>query len=367
MTSGKVVKVYEVEEPTTLTMQQSGAVYQDCSSLYRVELSATYTSQGNDLGHSPVHGMDTKYEDPDNMSEEDFLKKSIVQDIKKSFGGEYSNLEAIGNKWQNMPFSDNANKQAAAKAVQSKTALTEDPPKVVNGNAAGAFEDNSGATPLGFIEARLHMYYGVCVEVVGIADTAGRGNVAVEPKNSLGGRWVEIMAETMVKDQQICVKDQSHPDSHDDPATEACAQGELYQCRDGDIKLTGSRVQNGVQIMQYPATGNVNDVNNKGRVGESNLFFKFYCRENCDDPDVKFRWRISAHQEKPQSINNIFFQKDGEDWCASRKGDDFPSSLLDPYPVDYDEPAVFGQSASSAGAMTASVVAVAAAMVAALF
>eukprot|EP00911_Craspedida_sp_UC1_P000258 UC1_evm1s197 len=283
MTSGKVVKVYEVEEPTTLTMQQSQAVYQDCSSLYRVELSATYTSQGNDLGHSPVHGMDTKYEDPDNMSEEDFIKKSIVQDIKKSFGGEYSNLDAIGNKWQNMPFSDNANKQAAAKAVQSKTALTEDPPKVVNGNAAGAFEDNSGATPLGFIEARLHMYYGVCVE--------------------------------------------------------ACAQGELYQCRDGDIKLTGSRVQNGVQIMQYPATGNVNDVNNKGRVGESNLFFKFYCRENCDDPDVKFRWRISAHQEKPQSINNIFFQKDGEDWCASRKGDDFPSSLLDPYPVDYDEPA----------------------------
>ena len=73
----------------------------------------------------------------------------------------------------------------------------------------------------------------------------------------------------------------------------------------------------------------------------------FYCKENCDATDMDFYWRImSSHQTF--ATNDMQEKSDNEDWCMYRRGDDYPSSLLQPYPDNYQPPPVFEGSTGSA-------------------
>jgi len=326
--------IYSVENPTQETMAAANTAYPECSSLYRVDLSAEYTTQGNDVAMAPKDGRDNSY-DTSNLKDE----------IDLNFGNEYDDLTRIGENRVGMPSKTDSEKQAHARSLNSVTALTVD-----------------GATPNGFHKALMHQYYGVCVEVVGIrSDNNRKNNIGVSPEESIGGRWMEVMAQTVHANQAICVTDFARLGTHDDPVHAACGQGEVYTCRETNVPIAGV---SGIKV-RYPATASVND-NTKGRAAPGSVMLKFECRSNCDDPHYAFFFRVAASQERPQLNNGLLQQRDGENWCGMREGDDFPSSLLNPYPKNYVEPVVFDQSASSASGAVVSAVAVVALAVAAL-
>lgn len=329
---GNVRRIYSIDAPTPDTMRN--LPYPECSSLYRVDLSASYTTQGNDLGMLPLDGRNTAY-----------TTSNLKDEIEMNFGPEYVNLALLGADRVGMPAKDDSQAQARAKAVNSVTALTED-----------------GATPNGFIKALMHQYYGVCVEVIGVATDANRrNNIGVEPTNSLGGRWIEVMAQTTHANQAICATDFGRSDTHDDPVHSACGQGEVYTCREANLPVIGSSGSS----PRYPATGTIGD-NTQGRSGVGSIMLKFHCESNCDDPLYSFFFRITASQERPQLNVGKLQQRDGENWCSMREGDDYPSSLLAPYPKNYVEPVVFDQELSSAAGVAASLATVVALMVASL-
>lgn len=266
-----------------------------------------------------MHGKDTTQHRPEEGSPWPFTGE-YDDNFKKNFGQD----------WVGQPGKTDSEKQARAKSMASVTALTE-----------------QDATPLGFERSNLHMYYGVCVEVVGIKSVGGwQGNrLAVEPNDSLGPRWLEIMAQTAHPDQQICVKDIGRPDTQDNPTYESCASGELLTCREST--LTINRDQNNKLWPVYPKTEANLGRNSATPMGEGSVLLKFFCRDTCDDSLFSFYWRISASQEVPKMTENRFQQPDGEDWCGRRDGTDFPSSLLKPYPRNYVEPPVFEKSKES--------------------
>ncbi len=74
---------------------------------------------------------------------------------------------------------------------------------------------------------------------------------------------------------------------------------------------------------------------------------QFYCKQNCDQADMDFYWRVVAsHETSP--LNSAAEKSDNQDWCSFRRGDDFPTSLLDPYPQNYKAPPVFERSTTAA-------------------
>jgi len=328
--------VYSVENPTPETMAAVNTQHPDCSSFYRVDLSAKYTTQGNDLAMTNKDGADNSY-----------ATSKLRDEIDLNFGPEYDNLQLIGQNRVGFPGKTDSEKQARARSLNSVTALTEE-----------------GATPNGFHKALLHQYYGVCVEVVGIQDDNNRkNNIGIEPEASLGGRWIEVMAQTVHANQAICVTDFGRLDTHDDPVHAACGQGEVYTCRESNIPIAGVR---GIKPL-YPAAGDITNRNRPyGRSGAGSVMLKFECQSNCDDPHYAFFFRVAASQERPVLNNGVLQQRDGENWCGMREGDDFPSSLLNPYPKNYVEPAVFDQQLSSATGVYASAVAAVVAVLAAL-
>jgi hypothetical protein len=265
------VNEYELRSRFTTDME--------CTAIYTVNLEAQFTTQGNDLGMLAAHGADTRIPNEDPRLQ--------------NFGGIGGLKPNIGTDWRGHPFPTDSVKQAAARAQQSVTALTE----------------VTTATPWGFQRDMLHMYHAVCVNVRGVQ-----------------GRWVEIMAESLQPDQQICVQDWKRPNLAENPLQSACGNGNLYVCRESANEITSS--------------GTYKD----------EMAVKFFCQDSCDDPYFEFYWRITASQLKP--VEGV--QPDGENWCGMRAGDDFPSSLLDPYPENYDEPPVFGRSRSSASTAVSS-------------
>jgi len=335
-----VKKVWDEEEPSAYNLKE--VAYPECSSYYRINLGADNSNQGNDLSHSPVHGKDTTQHRPAEDSTSPW-----------PFEGEYDTKfkKSFGRDWVGEPHKTNSEKQARAKSMASVTALTED-----------------DATPLGFHRSNLHMYYGVCVEVVGIKSVTGweKNRLAIEPTDSLGPRWLEIMAQTAHPDQQICVKDIGRADTQDNPTYESCASGDLITCREST--LTINRDQNNKQWPVYPNTDPNLNRNSKSEMADGSVLLKFFCRDTCDDSLFSFYWRISASQEVPKNVGTRFQQPDGENWCGMRDGTDFPSSLLKPYPRNYVEPPVFEKSKdSSAFAVKASALVSALVAVFALF
>lgn len=201
-------------------------------------------------------------------------------------------LNTIGYDYTNSPFPTDAAKQAQAKAMFSVTALT----------------DPTG-TPIGFKLEIMRMYFSVCVHIKGVQN-----------------RWVEIMAQTPQPNRKICYSDwmpdgSGRPNLNANPYQKSCGQGELYACRSSPNEASGAT--------------NV--------VYADNMNIRFYC-EDCDDETSTFYWRIVASQDSP--INGV--QPDAENFCLNRKGTDYPSSLLQPYPADYSPPPVFELSTSSA-------------------
>lgn len=257
--------------------------HRECTAIYTVNLEPGLTVQGNDIGMLPAQGVDTTIT-PDDPEWENFRPWT-----------EGNPHRTFGENNERQPFRDNPSRQARAEDMNSVTALTE-----------------VDATPLGFQRDTLRMYHAVCVHVRGVYS-----------------RWVEIMAESLQPDQQICVRDWDRPDLAENVLQETCGNGNLYMCRDS-----------------------TNNVKSDGTF-EDKMSVKFYCQDSCDDPDFEFYWRIVASQEKPMRVRNpdtnreYWQQPDGENWCAHRKGDDFPSSLLKPYPVNYQEPVIFASTESA--------------------
>eukprot|EP00730_Choanoeca_flexa_P011846 TRINITY_DN2845_c0_g1_i1.p1 TRINITY_DN2845_c0_g1~~TRINITY_DN2845_c0_g1_i1.p1 ORF type:complete len:314 (+),score=78.51 TRINITY_DN2845_c0_g1_i1:98-1039(+) len=272
--------------------------HQECTAIYNVKLEGRHTTQGNDLGMTATHGKDTRIS-PSDPRYQNFASAGING--------------PIGRDWRNYPFPNSVEKQAAAARRQSVTALTEDT-----------------ATPMGFVRSVMYEYHSVCVNVEGVYN-----------------RWVEIMAESLKPDQQICVMDWKRPNLAENPLQMACGNGELYACRESANEVIGA--------------GN-------GFTYKDDMAVKFFCQDSCDDSEFEFYWRIVASQMKPAPGNNDIAmdarQPDGENWCATREGDDYPSSLLQPYPDNYDAPAIFERSESSASSVVASVFALVALMVA---
>ena len=89
------------------------------------------------------------------------------------------------------------------------------------------------------------------------------------------------------------------------------------------------------------------------KVGDP-LRLQFYCKQNCDQTDMDFYWRVVAsHETSP--LNSQVEKSDNQDWCSFRRGDDFPASLLDPYPQNYQPPPVFERSTTAAAHTSVSV------------
>ena len=276
--------------------------HRECTAIYEVRVEPGLTVQGNDLGMLPTHGKDTTIT-PEDPRYANFHPWTNGGASRRTFGGNFLRE----------PYRDDPARQARAADKSSVTALTE-----------------PDATPLGFKRDTLRQYHSVCVHVRGVH-----------------GRWVEIMAESLQPDQQLCVADWDRPDLAENIHQESCGNGNLYTCRES-----------------------TNNVDENGQY-EDNMSVKFYCRDSCDDPDFEFYWRIAASQEKPILVTDengqqFWQQPDGENWCAYRAGDDFPTSLLQPYPVNYVPPPVFERSESSATMTVAAAAAVVAAAVVAM-
>lgn len=214
------------------------------------------------------------------------------------------NINNVGADYSKYPFPNDVAKQSLASSMFSVTALT----------------DPTG-TPIGFKMETMRMYYSVCVQVRGVFN-----------------RWVEIMAQTPQPDRKICVSDWK-PDNtvrsnmNANPFLTSCGQGHLYSCR-----------------------GSPNEATSTGFADTMNI--RFY-GENTDDESYSFYWRVVASQLPPVPspfAANTYVQPDGEMFCLYRKGTDYPSSLLRPYPQDYVPPPVFELSTSSAMSLSASLV-----------
>lgn len=203
-------------------------------------------------------------------------------------------VTTVGADYTKFPFPTDVAKQSLAASMFSVTALT----------------DPTG-TPIGFKLDTMRMYYSVCVQVRGVTN-----------------RWIEIMAQTPQPDRKVCVSDW-RPDNtgrtnlNQNPFQSSCGQGHLYTCRSS------------------PNEPNVDNMN-----------IRFY-GENTDDEQFSFYWRVVASQLPPVTSANV--QPDGETFCLYRKGDDYPSSLLQPYPQDYVPPPVFELSTSAAMSLSVSV------------
>jgi len=154
------------------------------------------------------------------------------------------------------------------------------------------------ATPLGFQKDTLREKHAICVTVLGVKR-----------------RWLEIMATTLKPDQSMCVVDWQKANIPGNPIEQACGNGDIYMCKDAEV--------------EEGATDAVG--------------FKFYCKDSCEASDTDFYWRIALSH-----FNTSGQQPDGENWCGYRKGDDYPQTLLSPYPEIYLAPAVFDQVTSSA-------------------
>ncbi|EGD82066.1 hypothetical protein PTSG_02747 [Salpingoeca rosetta] len=284
LVSGVHGVVNTIRAPVDEFMALMHAEHQECTAIYEAVLDPDLTVQGNDIGMWPTHGKDTTIT-PDDPRYSNFHPWTNGGTIQRTFG----------DNFEREPYRDDPARQARAADKQSVTALTED-----------------DATPLGFQRDTLRQYHAVCVHVRRVHE-----------------RWVEIMAETLQPDQQVCVTDWNRPDLAENVHQESCGNGNLYTCRES-----------------------TNSIGADGKYDDT-MSLKFYCRESCDDPDFEFYWRIVASQDTPIRITNpdgsqFWQQPDGENWCAHRAGDDFPSSLLKPYPVNYEPPAVFERSVSAA-------------------
>ena len=251
----------------------------ECTSMFTVTPEARYSTQGNDLGMTETHGVDTRIP----MSDPRYANFNDVP----GFG----NSLRIGADYREYPINSNTDPSQAA-AIRALARAQASVPALLE----------EGATPHGFVRATAREYFAVCVTVK-------------QTKN----RWLEIMAESVQPDQQICVTDWNRPCLAENPCQEACGNGNLYACLESPVAQSAS--------------------------SNTDVGYKFYCRDSCDDPDFEFYWRIVASQM--QATNGA--QPDGENWCGMRDGDDYPSALLEPYPQRYDRPAVFaafGQGAS---------------------
>ncbi|EDQ92398.1 uncharacterized protein MONBRDRAFT_35481 [Monosiga brevicollis MX1] len=264
------------------------ATHRECTAIYQVDFEARYTTQGNDLGMLPAQGVDTTVVSTD-------PEYANFADIMASNPDDYPAGEAIGANLIGEPKKNDVVAQAYAASQYSVTALTE-----VN-----------TATPIGYQRDMIHIYHSVCVNFTNV-----------------GKRWVEIMAQSLQSDQQICVADWNRPNLAENPIQVACGNGELFVCRDS-----------------------ANSINADGSYADE-MGIKFFCQDSCDDPYFEFYWRVVASQIRPyRNSNGRWEQGDGENWCGMRGGDDYPQSLLQPYPENYDAPAVFQKSVSGASSV----------------
>ena len=141
--------------------------HRECTAIYEVRVEPGLTVQGNDLGMLPTHGKDTTIT-PEDPRYANFHPWTNGGASRRTFGGNFLRE----------PYRDDPARQARAADKSSVTALTE-----------------PDATPLGFKRDTLRQYHSVCVHVRGVH-----------------GRWVEIMAESLQPDQQLCVADWDRPD-----------------------------------------------------------------------------------------------------------------------------------------------------------
>jgi hypothetical protein len=255
----------------------------ECTSIFSVDLEAQYSNQGNDISMTQTQGKDTRIPMTD-------PRYNNFNDLPG-----WGTTLVIGFDYRNFPFPNNTAVQAQAAAAYSVPSLTQ-----------------PSGTPMGFVQATSRMYYSVCVNVIGTY-----------------GRWVEIMAEVLHSQQQICVSDWNRVQLNTNPWQETCGNGYVYECRESPMEVGEN---------QNDAVG-----------------FQFYCKEECDDASFNFYFRFSASQLPTADGAN---QPDAADWCMMRDGDDYPSSLLNPYPVNYVPPPVFGTSTGGASTATVTVTSV---------
>lgn len=276
----------------------------ECSAIYEVELDPVWTTQGNDIGMLPPHGK--------NMAE--------VLEGNVNFKDKIAQLQAKATwakDWTKYPYPNDATKQAQAAAQYKPTALSE--PR---------------ATPLGFKQDVMRYGHEICIRV-----------------KNVGRRWVEIMAQSSLPDQQICVSDWKKEHLGENPVQETCGNGALVMCRDSALEYPDTRDTSGRPSSSSP---------DQLLAGED-MTLKLFCKDSCDFDDMEIFWRITASNEEPkcQRFDNAgkcveYTQPDAENWCMMREGDDFPSSLLQPYPENYVPPPVF-ELRSAGSAVVASV------------
>eukprot|EP00051_Salpingoeca_urceolata_P011752 m.146033 g.146033 ORF g.146033 m.146033 type:complete len:372 (+) comp17236_c0_seq6:229-1344(+) len=284
----------------------------ECSAIYLVTLSSEWTTQGNDKGMLPPHGK--------NMVE-------IVRENALNFRDDGNRANGNwGKDWTSYPYPKDAAKQAQAAVEFKPSALTE-----------------ARATPLGFKQDVMHYGHDICLRVRGV-----------------GRRWVEIMAQSSLPDQQICVSDWKKEDLGENPVQSTCGNGAVRMCRDSALEYADTREQPD-QTNQLPVQEDLQD----------EMLLKIHCKDSCDFDDMEMFWRITASQLKAtcdgvlsadgKSCSGPWQQPDAENWCGKRDGDDFPSSLLSPYSENYVEPPVFAQvSAASSVAVSVWMLALAA-------
>lgn len=263
--------------------------YPLCSAVYKVRLDRKYTTQCNDYAMLPPHGIN-QLDAVTGCQHNDFYKDLVG-------AGRGNQLE----DYRNEPYANDVGKQAAARARDSVTALTE----------------QDVASPQGFKLDKLYEYHAVCVEVWGVSDS------------KVPDRWIELMGQSVQQDRSFCVSDLDKDPLRQNVPQAACGVGELYQCRNAAVTRVG-------------AVTNANG-------GQMPMRLMFHCTENCDQTEMDFYWRIVSSHET-SSLNSNDEKSDNEDWCAFRSGTDYPTSLLKPYPDSYQAPPVFQKSRNAAAA-----------------
>jgi len=327
--------IHVLRKPVTNPFEElAGAVDPECSAVYQVYLHPKYTTQGNDRGMLPPHGVDTSArneEDEDgNVAHLYQVREHPLSDSEcppssdwpdnPTITPEYATNEAgeqvIRHCWRHLggenfklhPAQSDTGKQQKAMALKSVPALTEP--------CCDVDDDSSNAYPVGFHSDTIVEHHAVCVFV-----------------RNVWNSWVEIMAETDLPDQHICVSDWKPRNAAATGTEPTCGYGELYVTRDPYNRLVASG-----NNFQY----------------EDVFSMKFYSQMETTEFD--FVWRVVSSEEA-RNYPGAERGPDTENWSHMRRGDDYPQSLLDPYPEDYEEPEVFARASSSASTTVSSLLA----------
>lgn len=264
-----------------------------CTARYSVSLSRKWTSGGpncNDYGMLPPHGVDQR--ECLTLPKADNLS---VAEPNPAWTGQH---RVTLRDYVHYPLVNDGVQQSIAKAKNLVTALTVETEEC-NKNPDCAF-------PYGYYSDTIKRNHAVCVSIYNAEN-----------------KWVEVMASSKGgSDAAFCAEDMDQLSDTQEPG--CTLNGDLVFHRESGVN------------------------------GGDPLNIMFLVKDNFDDANIDFYWRIAASYElsHDESEANKDVEKDAEDWSQYRDGAQFPEALMPAYPIGYEEPAVFEKESTDAASFT---------------